>query len=98
MELQRELLEAKYVLAAAERGRRTLLASADGTPIGGFTYCSRILTIQPHPEFSPEVAGTIYDRRAGRIGRDSAARAVASLDVPLDVERVAGWIVTALRS
>jgi GMP synthase-like glutamine amidotransferase len=76
----------------------TLLASADGTPIAGFTYGSRILTIQPHPEFSPEVAGTIYDRRAERIGRESAARAVASLDVPLDSERVAGWIVTALRS
>lgn len=69
-----------------------LLASADRTPIAGFVYGSRVLAIQPHPEFDRDVARKIYDSRADRIGQRLAGRAVASLETPLDRERVADWI------
>lgn len=75
-----------------------LLASAEGTPIAGFTYGRRVLAVQPHPEFGRDVARTIYEHRAQRLGREPADRALRSLDVSLDRERVADWIVAVARS
>ena len=76
----------------------TLLASAVPTPIAGFAYGSRVLAVQPHPEFGTPVARTIYETRADRIGRELADEAVASLGASLDRERVADWIVAVSRS
>jgi GMP synthase-like glutamine amidotransferase len=76
----------------------TLLASSDSTPIAGFTVGSRVLAVQPHPEFGVAVADTLYRHRAARIGQRLADDAVGSLAVGIDQRRVADWIVTVARS
>ena len=49
-------------------------------------------------EFGREVAGTIYRSRAERIGQAAADDAIGSLDVALDSDRVADWIIAVARS
>jgi GMP synthase-like glutamine amidotransferase len=92
--------ERNFTVAAIHRDQvlelpagATLLASADSTPIAGFVYGSRVLGVQPHPEFGREVARTIYDRRADRIGHEPSKEAIGSLSARLDRERVGDWIV-----
>ena len=75
----------------------TLIASAVPTPIAGFTYGSRVLAVQPHPEFGVEVAGVLYRHRAERVGQRLVDDAVASLASGLDRRRVAEWMVTVAR-
>ena len=76
----------------------TLLATAERTPVAAFTMGPRVLAVQPHPEFGREVAGTIYRSRAERIGQAAADDAIGSLDVALDSDRVADWIIAVARS
>ena len=75
----------------------TLLSSSETTPIAGFTVGSRVLAVQPHPEFGVEVAGVLYRHRAERVGQRLVDDAVASLASGLDRRRVAEWMVTVAR-
>lgn len=75
-----------------------LFASADGCPIAGFTMGNYVFCVQGHPEFSSELARSLYSSRVERIGADPVSAALATLDRPLDRSRVGDWIVDFVRS
>lgn len=74
-----------------------LLAAATTCPIAGYTVGDRVLTVQAHPEFGPELAGSLYRSRVERIGAEPIARALDSLSSPLDRARVSDWIIDFVR-
>jgi GMP synthase-like glutamine amidotransferase len=74
-----------------------LLASAPTCPIAGYTIGERVLSVQGHPEFGPELAGSLYRSRVERIGAAPIEAALATLGRPLDRARVADWIVEVAR-
>jgi GMP synthase-like glutamine amidotransferase len=55
-----------------------------------------VLTVQAHPEFSPEYAEALYDSRRERFGEDAARRGIASLGEPTDAEALARWALAFL--
>jgi GMP synthase-like glutamine amidotransferase len=74
-------------------GAELLAAEADGgCPIAGFTLGPRAWSLQPHPEFVPELADHLLAGRVELIGADKVARARATMDRTGDRLLVAGWI------
>jgi GMP synthase-like glutamine amidotransferase len=71
-----------------------LLARTEGCPIAGLTIGTRAWTIQPHPEFVPDLADDLLGRRVELIGAAKVAAARASLTRPLDRAVVGRWITT----
>jgi GMP synthase-like glutamine amidotransferase len=69
-----------------------LLARTDGCPIAGLTIGTRAWTIQPHPEFVPELADDLLGRRVELIGAAKVEAARTSLSRELDRGIVAQWI------
>lgn len=71
-----------------------VLAASEFTPYAVLEYPQRrALSLQGHPEFSPEYASALIDLRRGtRYPQDFADAAIASLKHPNDAGRVAGWI------
>ena len=53
-----------------------VIASAPGCDIAGYVLGDQVVTIQPHPEFVPELAAVIYDGRREAIGSDLADEAI----------------------
>ena len=74
-----------------------LLAEAETCPIAGYTVGDHVLTVQAHPEFSPDLAASLYRSRVERIGAEPIAKALASLDASLDRRRVSDWITDFAR-
>jgi len=68
------------------------IARTDGCPIAGLTIGPRAWTIQPHPEFVPELADDLLARREDLIGAEKTRTARATLHRPLDRGIVASWI------
>jgi GMP synthase-like glutamine amidotransferase len=57
------------------------------------------ISMQPHPEFEPAYAKALIEARRGKVyADDEADRSIASLDLPDDRKRVAGWIRAFLAS
>jgi len=56
-----------------------------------------ILTFQGHPEFVPEYSHEIMQFRRELIGEDIYASGMASLDTPVEGERIGRWILRFLR-
>jgi GMP synthase-like glutamine amidotransferase len=78
---------------ALPAGASLLVAGADGgCPVAGFTLGPRAWTLQPHPEFVPELADHLLAGRVELIGAEKVARARATLGGRSDRARVAGWI------
>jgi GMP synthase-like glutamine amidotransferase len=69
-----------------------LLARSAGCPIAGLTIGDRAWTIQPHPEFVPDLADDLLGRRVELIGAAKVRAARASLDRRLDRLVVGAWI------
>ncbi|QXC62178.1 hypothetical protein KSP35_05040 [Aquihabitans sp. G128] len=74
-----------------------LLARTDHCPVAAYALGSRMLAIQPHPEFTTALSGELIELRRERIGAAVADAAEASLDEPLDQATVAAWMVAFLR-
>jgi GMP synthase-like glutamine amidotransferase len=74
-----------------------LVASAPTCPVAAFRAGPRVLTVQGHPEFGPELARSLYQSRVERIGAEPIATALASLERPLDRDRVADWVIGVAR-
>jgi GMP synthase-like glutamine amidotransferase len=70
-----------------------LLLRAPGCPIAGLTFGERAWTVQPHPEFVPELADDLLARRVDLIGAAKVAAARETLARPTDSPVVAAWIV-----
>jgi hypothetical protein len=60
-------------------------------------YSFGAISMQCHPEFSPEYDRALLERRRHRYDRDEFNAAMLSLDRANDNERVAGWIRRFLR-
>jgi GMP synthase-like glutamine amidotransferase len=68
-----------------------VVAASDFTSFAGLAWTDRpAISFQFHPEFSPEFAKALIERRYDIVPDPHAA--VASLDAPNDNARVAGWI------
>jgi GMP synthase-like glutamine amidotransferase len=72
----------------------TVFARSAGCPIAGLTIGDRAWTLQPHPEFVPELADDLLSRRIELIGATKVAAARATLARRPDRQVVAGWIRT----
>ena len=68
-----------------------ILAQSEFTPLAALAWTERpAISFQFHPEFLPEFAKALIEKRYDRVPSPEAA--IASLDAPNDNERVAGWI------
>jgi GMP synthase-like glutamine amidotransferase len=71
-----------------------VVAASDFTPFAMLAWRDQpAISMQPHPEFEPAYAKALIEARRGKVyADDEADRAIASLDLPDDRARVAGWI------
>ncbi len=69
-----------------------LMARSTGCPIAGMTIGPRAWTLQPHPEFTPELADDLLALRVELIGAEKVDRARLSLRRPLNRLDVGRWI------
>lgn len=68
-----------------------VVAASDFTPFAALAWSDRpAISFQFHPEFSPEFAKALIEKRYDIVPDPDAA--IASLDAPNDNARVAGWI------
>lgn len=68
-----------------------IVASSAFTPYAALAWSDRpAFSVQFHPEFSPDYAKALVERRRDRLADPDAA--IASLDAPNDNALVAGWI------
>lgn len=74
----------------------TVFATSEYCPVGGYRIDDRVLCVQGHPEFVPELLTTLLERRRGIIDGDVIDEALAGLDRPLDHQRVARWMAQVL--
>ncbi|MBK5287999.1 MAG: type 1 glutamine amidotransferase [Acidimicrobiia bacterium] len=70
----------------------TLLARSPACPIAGMKLGDRAWTLQPHPEFTPELADHLLAQRIELIGAEKVARARSTLGRPLNRLDVGRWI------
>jgi GMP synthase-like glutamine amidotransferase len=77
-----------------------VVAASDFTPFAMLAWRDQpAISMQPHPEFEPAYAKALIEARRGKVyADDQADRAIASLDLPDDRVRVAGWIRAFLAS
>jgi GMP synthase-like glutamine amidotransferase len=77
-----------------------VLGGSEFTPYGIVEYPQRrALSLQSHPEFTPEYASALIElRRRSRYTAEQADRALATLLEPNDRERVGRWLGQFLRS
>ncbi|MEM8923492.1 MAG: type 1 glutamine amidotransferase [Actinomycetota bacterium] len=73
-----------------------LLASAPTCPIAAYSIGERVLCVQGHPEFDPGVVAPLYEGRRERVGTEVVDAALATLDRPLDNERVARLLTSVV--
>lgn len=65
---------------------------SDFTPLAGLAWGGDAISMQPHPEFTPEFTAALTGGRYDRIGRALVDEALESLKAPNDCARVGGWI------
>lgn len=77
-----------------------VLGGNEFTPYGIVEYPQRrAMSLQSHPEFSPEYAAALIElRRNSKYTAEQADRALATLREPNDRARVGGWLAQFLRS
>lgn len=70
---------------------RVILSSAF-TPFAGLAWGQDAISMQPHPEFSPEFTSALTAGRHDRMDAGLVDRALDSLKAPNDRAMVGGWI------
>jgi GMP synthase-like glutamine amidotransferase len=74
-----------------------IVASSAFTPFAALAWTDRpAISFQFHPEFAPEFAKALIEKRYDVVPDPTAA--IASLDAPNDNNRVAGWISRFLQA
>jgi GMP synthase-like glutamine amidotransferase len=82
-------------------GDARVLGGSEFTPYGIVEYPQRrAMSLQSHPEFTPEYAAALIElrRRSSKYSAEQADRSLATLREPNDRSRVGGWIAQFLRS
>lgn len=77
-------------------GAKTWLTS-EFCPNAGYVM-GKVMTIQPHPEFTAEFSEALTVARRERIGAEVSDKALASLSRPVHNAEVGKWIANFLRS
>jgi GMP synthase-like glutamine amidotransferase len=77
-----------------------VLGGSEFTPYGIVEYPQRrAMSLQSHPEFTPEYAAALIElRRSSKYSPEQADRALATLREPNDRARVGSWLAQFLRS
>jgi GMP synthase-like glutamine amidotransferase len=77
-----------------------VLGGSEFTPYGIVEYPQRrAMSLQSHPEFTPDYASALIElRRSSKYTAEQADRALATLREPNDRERVGRWLGQFLRS
>lgn len=77
-----------------------VLGGSEFTPYGILEYPQRrAMSLQSHPEFSPQYAAALIElRRNSKYSPEQADRALETLREPNDRARVGGWLAQFLRS
>lgn len=77
-----------------------VLGGSEFTPYGIVEYPQRrAMSLQSHPEFTPEYAAALIElRRSSKYSPEQAERALDTLREPNDRERVGRWLAQFLRS
>lgn len=75
---------------------RVTLASAF-TPFGGLAWDDDAISMQFHPEFTPDYAAALAEGRRGRIEPALVDAALTSLSTPNERDVVGGWLRRFLR-
>jgi GMP synthase-like glutamine amidotransferase len=77
-----------------------VLGGSEFTPYGIVEYPQRrAMSLQSHPEFTPEYAAALIElRRSSKYSPEQADRALATLRDPNDRARVGAWLARFLRS
>jgi GMP synthase-like glutamine amidotransferase len=78
----------------------TLVAGAEYCSVGAYRVDDHVFCVQGHPEFVPEVAELLMEKRRAVIGDDVVEAGLASLGpgaTPIDRDRVARWIADFYR-
>lgn len=76
-----------------------LLGGNDFCPIGFYTIDQRVMAIQGHPEFTPEIMADIVGRKKGQVDDQLYQTAARSLeDDGNDGQKVGRWMVNFLTS
>jgi GMP synthase-like glutamine amidotransferase len=74
-----------------------IVAASDFTPYAALAWIDRpAISFQFHPDFSPEFAKALIEKRYDVVPNPDAA--IASLDAPNDSARVGGWIRRFLKA
>ncbi|MFV0245878.1 MAG: type 1 glutamine amidotransferase [Qingshengfaniella sp.] len=75
-----------------------VVAANPGCPIAGLAYGDRILTVQPHPEFSDPVLSRLAQGREGAPGYPPGLTGLVTTgtDTPLGSPRLADWMADFL--
>ena len=68
-----------------------VLAGSEFCPYAMLAVGERVLTVQAHPEFSADYAGSLYEFRRERFGDALTDRGIASLDEHTDGAAFARW-------
>ena len=77
-----------------------VLGGSEFTPYGIVEYPQRrAMSLQSHPEFTPEYAAALIElRRSSKYSAEQADRALVTLREPNDRSRVSDWLARFLRS
>lgn len=75
----------------------TVFATSDYCPVGGYRIGDRVLCVQGHPEFVPDLCRILMGRRREIIGDDVVDAGLASLDTPLSHDQVVRWMASTLQ-
>lgn len=69
------------------------LAGSEKCPIAACKIQDHILTIQGHPEFTPEYAQRLFSLRRDQLGDNTINKGIESLNTPVDNPQIARWIL-----
>lgn len=74
----------------------TVLASSHHCPVAAYSVGERVLAVQAHPEFTPDLSRDLVSARRDVIGPERADAAILSLDQSIDNDLVANWFAAIL--
>ncbi len=73
--------------------------ASEFTPNAGLVYRNgRVLTVQPHPEFTDDYALALAELRRGRVPHDVVEAAKLSIATPSDSRQLAGYLGAFLKA